>query len=88
MRISADMFPSTHTCKQKDSSHGKINNRENKLRQKTFNTEKSMLLLKDTITKIHQTIHQTTSCQGIQNKPEIQEFKKITIIREFEHTSL
>lgn len=36
----------THTCKQKDSSHGKINNRENKLRQKTFNTEKSMLLLK------------------------------------------
>ena len=43
-----------------------------------------MLLLKDTITKIHQTIHQTTSCQGIQNKPEIQEFKKITIIREFE----
>ena len=47
-----------------------------------------MLLLKDTITKIHQNIHQRTSCQVIQNKPEIQEFKKITIIREFEHASL
>lgn len=46
-----------------------------------------MLLLKDTITKIHQTIHQT-SCQDIQNKPETQEFKKITIIRESEHASL
>lgn len=42
-----------------------------------------MLLLKDTITKIHQ-----TSCQDIQNKPETQEFKKITIIRESEHASL